>query len=315
MRFLSDLDVEQLLPPPAHLVELARDALVALAAGRADVPAKPAVHPGGLSFANAMPAAHPERNLLGCKWISIFPDNQAKGLPTAAGLMVVNDGTTGFPRLVMEAAALTAARTAAVSGACIAAFGRLDAPTAILGAGVQARSHLQVLAALGSPEVTVYARRAEARRALEDWVAQETPALAVHAVGSREEALRGAQVVVTALTIGLSGAQLEQEWLADDALVLPLDYASSVGPDLAASSVLTADHVPQFEAVRAAGSLGTYPAAGRWTGDLLQGQPLPHGRVVCQNLGNGLTDLVVAAAVADSAEERGAGQLLVTAGT
>jgi len=313
MRFLTDLDVERLLPPPARLVELAHDALVALAAGRAEVPAKPAVHPGGLSFANAMPAAYAERNLLGCKWISIFPENQAQGLPTATGLMVVNDGTTGLPRVVMEAAALTAARTAAVSGACIAGLDRVGVTAAVLGAGVQARSHLRVLASLGAPEVTVFARRAAARQALQEWARRETPELAVHTVDSREGAVRGAGVVVTALTIGVSGAQLDPDWFADDALVLPLDYASSIGPDLAASAVLAADHVPQFEAVRATGSLGDYPAAERWTGDLLDGQPRPHGRVVCQNLGNGLSDLVVAAAVADSAEERGAGQLLVTA--
>src|SRR5688572_23908077 len=106
MRFLSDADVVRLLPAPQQVVALAHDALVALAHGDAEVPAKPAVHPGGAAFANAMPAAYPSRNLLGCKWISIFPDNPASGLATASGLMVVNDGSTGVPRVVMEAGAL-----------------------------------------------------------------------------------------------------------------------------------------------------------------------------------------------------------------
>jgi hypothetical protein len=118
-------------------------------------------------------------------------------------------------------------------------------------------------------------------------------------------------VVVTALTIGLSGAWLDPDRVAADALVLPLDYASSVGPALAGGALLAADHLPQFEAVRAAGTLGDYPPASRWTGELLDG-PRPQGRIVCQNLGNGLSDLVVAAAVADAAQARGAGQLLAT---
>ena len=110
MRFLDDDDVRLLLPPPAECVDLVAAALVALAAGRAEVPPKPAVHTVPGSFANAMPASWPERGLLGCKWVSVFPDNPARGLPTASGLMVVNDAQTGMPVCIMPAGELTAAR-------------------------------------------------------------------------------------------------------------------------------------------------------------------------------------------------------------
>jgi ornithine cyclodeaminase/alanine dehydrogenase-like protein (mu-crystallin family) len=309
MRYLTDAEVERLLPSPAEAVRLAHDALVALARGDAEVPPKPAVHGPGGAFANAMPAAYRSRNLLGCKWISIFPDNQAHGLPTASGLMVVNDGATGVPRCVMAAGALTAARTAAVSGACVAALVQPGAPAAITGAGVQARSHLRVLAALGHRDVSVYARRTQAREAVTAWAAEHVPSVELSATDSVAEAVDGAKVVVTALSIGLSGAQLDPASLADDVLLLPLDYASSVGPDLAAAATLAADHVTQFEAVRMARTLGDYPAASMWTGELLEG-PGPAGRVVCQNLGNGLSDLVVAAAVADAAATQDAGQVM-----
>ncbi|MEO5981531.1 MAG: ornithine cyclodeaminase family protein [Pedococcus sp.] len=309
MRHLCDADVEALLPPPAEAVRLVHEALVALSRGEAEVPAKPAVHAAGGAFANAMPAAYPARNLLGCKWISIFPENPSQGLPTASGLMVVNDAQTGVPRAVMSAAALTAARTAAVSGACIAALASPDASVAFTGAGVQARSHLRVLAALGHRDVMVYARRQEAREGLLAWAAEHVPQVGVSVTGDVRTAVEGRPVVITALSIGLSRAELAPEWIAGDALVLPLDYASSVGPDLAGGALVAADHLPQFEAVRAAGTLGDYPQASRWTGQLLEGGR-PDGRVVCQNLGNGLSDLVVAAAVVDSAEEQGVGQLL-----
>ena len=311
MRHLTAADVEALLPPPADAVRLVHDALVALARGEAEVPAKPAVHAPGGAFANAMPAAYPARNLLGCKWISIFPENPGRGLPTASGLMVVNDGDTGVPRAVMSAGALTAARTAAVSGACVAALASPGAPVAFTGAGVQARSHLRVLDALGHHDVTVYARRPQARDDLTAWAAEHVPAVRLEVTGDVREAVEGRPVVVTGLSIGLTDTWLDPSWLDPEALVLPLDYASSVGPDLARTAVLVADHVPQFEAVRTGPAWGDYPAASAWTGNLLDA-PRPRGRVVCQNLGNGLSDLVVAAAVVDAAEGQGAGHLLDT---
>jgi ornithine cyclodeaminase/alanine dehydrogenase-like protein (mu-crystallin family) len=311
MRHLSDADVEALLPPPTETVRLVHEALVALARGDAEVPPKPAVHAPGGAFANAMPAAYPARKLLGCKWISIFPGNPSLGLPTASGLMVVNDGESGLPRAVMPAGALTAARTAAVTGACIAALAPVGSPVAVTGAGVQARSHLRVLEGIGHRDVAVYARREEARGELLAWAAEHVPDLRLTVTGHARSAVEGRPVVVTGLSIGLTGVELDPSWVARDALVLPLDYASSVGPSLARQATLAADHLPQFEAVRATGALGDYPAPARWTGELLEGQR-PDGRVVCQNLGNGLSDLVVAAAVADAAEARGLGQVLAT---
>jgi ornithine cyclodeaminase/alanine dehydrogenase len=313
MRYLSDADVARLLPPPLETIQLAHAALVALADGSAEVPPKPAVHPGGASFANAMPAAYPARNLFGCKWISVFPDNGDRGLPGVTGLMVVNDGETGEPRCVMAAGALTAARTAAVSGACIAALSAPDGTVAITGAGVQARSHLRVLAGLGRHRVTVFARRAEAREALVAWAARAVPEVELEVSDDVAATVRGAEVVVTGLAIGLTGSTIDPSHLRTDVLLLPLDYASSVGADVARSATLSTDHVEQFEAMRRSGSLGgDYPPTDLATGTLLA-RPRPEGRVVCQNLGNGLSDLMVAAAVADAAEAQDAGHLLDTA--
>jgi ornithine cyclodeaminase/alanine dehydrogenase len=310
VRYLTEDDVRRLLPPPLECVDLVSDALVALAAGRAEVPPKPAVHTVPGSFANAMPAAWPERGLLGCKWISIFPDNPGRGLPTASGLVVVNDGMTGVPVALMPAGELTAARTAAVSGACVRALcPAAEGHVAITGAGVQARSHLRVLEALGRHDVVVYARRTEARRGLERWAAAQTPGLRLRTTGLPAEAVTGAAVVITALSIGLSGVELDPAWVRRDALLLPLDYATSVGPVLARSALLAADDVTAFAAVRARRTLGDYPEPAAWTGQLLTGRR-PDGRIVCQNLGNGLSDLVVADAVARRAAESGSGHTL-----
>ncbi len=302
MRVLSDADVRDLLPEPSALIDLVEESLLALAEGRADVPPKPGVRPSANLRAHAMPAAFPERGLLGCKWIAVAPDNALRGLPTASGVMIVNDGTTGLPRAVMEAGTLTAARSAAVSGACVRALAP-DGDVAVIGAGVQARSHLRVLAALGHDRVRVWARRREAVEELAAWAGEHAPGLRVDAARSREAAVRDAAVVVTVLALGLTDVRLVPGWVREDALLLPLDWATSVGPDLAdTAAVLASDDVRQFASVAAERrSLGDYPAPTAWTGHLLHA-PRPSGRVVVQNLGSGLADLLVAAAVADAAE-------------
>ena len=243
MRVLTDDDVRAALPSWDELLDLAEEALVALAEGRAEAPPKPAVHTAPGMFANAMPAAHPERNLLGCKWISVVPDNPVRGLPTATGVMIVNDGTTGEPTCLMPATELTAVRTAAVTCACVRTLAG-DDPITYFGAG---------------------------------------------------------------LSIGLTDTRLPVTLPRSDALMLPLDYASSIGPDLAETATLAADDMRQFEAVRAdRAKLGAYPRATAWTGHLL-GQSRPRGRVVIANLGSGASDLLVADAIAMRAQSAGLG--------
>jgi ornithine cyclodeaminase/alanine dehydrogenase-like protein (mu-crystallin family) len=310
VRILTDADVRACLPPLVEVVDLVADALTALAEGRADVPPKPTVRTSPGMFANAMPAAYPERNLLGCKWISLVPDNPVRGLPTASGVMVVNDGTTGVPRALLPASELTAVRTAAVTGACIRALASPQPSVSYLGAGVQAASHVRILEALGHTEVHVWARRRSAVEALVAESARVAPGIRVIACPSREAAVRDKDVVITGLSIGLTDMAIPVTWPREDALLLPIDYASSVGADLADSAVLAADDPQQFASVRAVrGKLDGYPAPTTWTGHQLHA-PRPMGRLVIQNLGSGITDLVVASAVADRAEASATGQLV-----
>jgi len=310
VRILTDADVRACLPPLVEVVDLVADALTALAEGRADVPPKPTVRTSPGMFANAMPAAYPERNLLGCKWISLVPDNPVRGLPTATGVMVVNDGTTGMPSALLPAAELTAVRTAAVTGACVRALAPPDATVSFLGAGVQAASHLRVLEALGHTEVTVWARRREAVDALVRETEKVAPGIRVLVSPSREAAVRDADVVITGLSIGLTDMAIPPTWPREDALLLPIDYASSVDAALADTAVLASDDPVQFAAVRAVrGKLDGYPAATAWTGHLLHA-PRPEGRLVVSNLGTGISDLVVASAVAARAEATRTGQVV-----
>lgn len=298
MLHLTDDQVRTLLPCPAEAVALMTQTLQALADGSASVtPKSQVVHEEG-GFANAMPAAWPERGLLGLKWVTITPSNRERGKEMIDGLMVLS-GADGSTRATMDAAELTALRTAAVTGASLALD---DRDAVFLGTGVQARSHARVLEALERP-VTFWGRRAEALEELADWCREHTPALEFRTETDRTTALQDAGVVISGLPIGLTGAEIAPGEVAEDATLLPLDYASVAGKEIARAATLVADDPEQFEALRPLKLGEDYPEATGATGDLLR-NGRPAGPVVVQNLGSGLGDVVLADAAVRAAEQR-----------
>ncbi|WP_246958083.1 ornithine cyclodeaminase [Brachybacterium sp. Marseille-Q7125] len=297
MLHLSDDQVRTLLPTPARAVELMHETLLALADGSASVTPKSQVEHEEGGFANAMPATWPERGLLGIKWVTITPSNLEQGQEMIDGLMVLS-GSDGSTRATMDAAELTALRTAAVTGASLALD---DRPVTFLGTGVQARSHARVIEALGRGPLTVWGRRAEALEELTAWCAEHTPTLDLRTTTDRAEALTGASVVISGLPIGLTDTALSPGDVAPDATLLPLDYASVVAAEIARTGTLVADDPEQFEALRPVKLGEDYPRATGATGDLLR-QGRPEGLVIAQNLGSGLGDVVLADAVVRAAE-------------
>ncbi len=313
IRYLSEAEVERARPTVREGIDLARLALVALAEGRAQLPPKPSVYPRQGSFANVMPAyledvGHGDQ--LGLKWVAVYNSNAERGLPIINGVVVICETDTGLPRALMGAAFLTGIRTAAVSGACLEALAPAEVGhVAITGAGVQTRSHLEVCQELGRLDVTVFARRTASGQAVVDWAAEHTPDLRVRIVGSTAEAVTGAGVIITGVPIGTEGAMLDPATVRDDALLLPLDWGTSVGAEIGNAGSLFADDVPQFTRISERGSFPGYRIADGYTGEALQ-LPRPTGRVVCQNLGQGAADLLFGNAVAGNAERDGIGTLL-----
>jgi len=296
MLHLSDDQVRDLLPDPVRAVELMRETLLALADGAASVtPKSQVVHEEG-GFANAMPAAWPERGLLGMKWVTLTPSNRDHGLPMIGGLMVLS-GADGTTRATMGAAELTAQRTAAVTGASLALD---DRPVTFFGTGVQARSHARVIEALGRGPLTVWGRRRDALDELAAWCARHTPDLELHLTTDRAGALAGTGVVISGLPIGLTGSELPRREIRSDVTLLPLDYASVAGAELSRTGTVVADDPVQFEALRVLKHGADYPLASGSTGDLLR-TGRPEGLLVVQNIGSGLGDVVLADVVARAA--------------
>lgn len=145
MLILGRREVEELLDLDA-LVDSLAVAMSDLSAGRASVPRRNFAMAGTAGLLAAMPAYLPTQNVLAAKLVLVFPGNLSKGLETHQAVVAVFDPATGVPVALMDGAAITAIRTAAGSALATRLCAREAATVlAILGTGVQARSHARAI--------------------------------------------------------------------------------------------------------------------------------------------------------------------------
>ena len=143
---VSSADVRRALPM-SDCIEAVERAMRAFSTGGADVPLRTVMQlPGGRNFFGVMPGYLDDPRGLGAKIITVYPDNAKLGLPSHLGLVLLFDAQIGFPLAVMDAAEITAIRTAAASAVATRALARKDAShLAILGTGEQAVTHLEAI--------------------------------------------------------------------------------------------------------------------------------------------------------------------------
>ncbi len=188
--FLDEEQVRQNLRM-ADLIPAMKKALIDFSAGKVTQPVRSVITvdpPGG--FLGLMPALTPDG--LGLKAVTFYPSNANRGIPTHMATIFLVDPETGAPLAVMDGTLVTQMRTAAVSAAATKLLASPDARVlAILGSGVQARSHAEALRLVRNfEEIRVWSpTREHAER-----FAKEIGAKPM----SAEEAALGADVVVTA---------------------------------------------------------------------------------------------------------------------
>jgi ornithine cyclodeaminase/alanine dehydrogenase-like protein (mu-crystallin family) len=231
---LSHDDVRAALPAD-ECAEAMAAVLESHARGEAYMPLRSVMlAPGASGLMGLMPAwrggEHPVFSL---KSICVMPGNPARGLDAHQGIVTLFDGDTGVPTAILDASALTAVRTAAVSAVATRALARRDARVlAIVGAGVQGRAHLEALAPVRRFEsVRVYAPTEAHTRALVDGGG----AVAVAVASSAEEAVRGADVVV--LATNSREPVLRREWLAPGAHVNAVGASTPAARELDVETV------------------------------------------------------------------------------
>jgi alanine dehydrogenase len=133
---------------PQRAVEAVREAFVAYAGGEWSMPPKVYVPAYPAGDFRAMPALGAGHALL--KWVTSFPGNPARGLPTVTGLVLLSDASDGSLRAALDAGAVTALRTGAAAVLAAEVLGRPDAETAaVIGAGVNGRAAAKTFLARG----------------------------------------------------------------------------------------------------------------------------------------------------------------------
>jgi ornithine cyclodeaminase/alanine dehydrogenase-like protein (mu-crystallin family) len=282
------------------LIPAIRQALMDFSAGRVEQPVRkiiPVEAYGGW-FA-VMPAVYGA--VMGAKMVTFYPGNAAKQKHTHMAMIQLFRADTGEPLATIDGRLITEMRTAAVSAVAIDHLASPGAKVlAILGSGVQARSHFRALAGIRSfSEVRVWSRSQEhAQRFAGEIGARVTTA---------EKAVSGADVVL-ALT---SSPQpiLKGEWLSRHAMVCAIGAATPERRELDEEAMRGAVIVESREAaVKEAGDIvlsGTQVTAE--IGELLNGAEFDRGDrpVVFKSVGIAVEDIAAAKFVYDKFVEQG----------
>lgn len=312
---LNQQEVEELLDMPG-CIDAMSGALSALARGEVHQPLRFMVRPPGEdNLLGLMPVHRGGASpLYSLKTVCVFPDNPARGLDAHQGSVTLFDGETGQVRALMNASAITAIRTAAVSAVATRALARDDArELAVVGAGVQARSHLEAMrVARPFDRIRIASRNPEHARAL----AREFGADATATV---EEAVRGADVVVTATSA--AEPVVQRDWLKPGAHVNAVGACFPTTRELDSATVAAAAlFVDRRESAES--EAGDYVIPLREgaiapdhiraeLGEVLvgdaEGRRADDELTVFESLGLAVEDLAAAEYVVRRAEERGAG--------
>ena len=172
--------------PPERALEAVREAFVAYARGEWSMPPKvyvPAYPAGDFRAMPALGAGH-----AALKWVTSFPGNPERGLPTVTGLVLLSDASDGRLVAVFDAATVTALRTGAAAVLAAETLGAGSGPAAVVGAGVNGRAAARTFVARGREVLLWDVDEERARAAAEE--------LGAGVAASRDEAL-AADAVVT----------------------------------------------------------------------------------------------------------------------
>jgi alanine dehydrogenase len=322
MLILNRLQVEALLDVGA-LIDALASAMTDLSAGRASVPDRvAALVPEHEGFLAAMPGFVPSAKVLMSKLVSLFPHNAGAGLPAHQAVIVAFDPDTGQPVALLDGTAITAIRTGACSALSARLLARPDADVlAILGTGVQARSHARAMCQVMPIRQIRVAGRDYAKAAALAAELSDTLQTDAQAVETYREALQGAGIAcatthaaepvirrswltagVHVTSVGYGGREIDDATVAD-ALVCVESRRSALAPFPSGSNdllmpirdgVITADHV--------------YAELGELVAGIKPGRNSPDQITLYKSVGVAVQDAAAAALVLVAAHNQGIGE-------
>jgi ornithine cyclodeaminase len=319
-RLLSEDHVKSLLPMP-DLISAMESAVARFSAGEVLQPVRTVLSVGPTkAFFGLMPAYIAQPPTLGAKLVTVFNDNHQRGLPSHLATILLLDADTGTLLAMMDGRYITEARTAAVSAVSARHLASPQAATlAIVGAGVQARSHLEALAEVRTlADVRVWSPQARSRERFVEEMTRHVPA-SIRSADSAEDAVRDADLVV--LATSSPTPVIEDEWVSPGAHVMSVGACRpdqrEMAPALVGRSRLIVDsraaalvesgdvvlgiEEGRFDREHVAGELGDV-VLGR-----VDGRTSAEQVTIFKSLGMAVEDVVAADLVYRRAVETGAG--------
>ncbi|MGE3274845.1 MAG: ornithine cyclodeaminase family protein [Vicinamibacterales bacterium] len=319
-RLLTEEQVQSLLPM-RDLVTAMESALARFSGGEVQQPVRTVMTVGPEhAFFGLMPAYIREPARMGAKIVTVYGSNLKRGLPSHLATILLLDPDTGALLALMDGRYITEARTAAVSAVSARHLARASAGTlAIIGTGVQARSHLEAFAEVRAlREVRVWSPQARSRERFVGEMADRVAA-PLRATDSAEAAVRGADLVV--LVTSSTTPVIEDEWIAPGAHVVSVGACRpdqrEMPPALVARARLFVDS--RAAALVESGDVVQGMREGRFAethvagevGDVvlgrLKGRTTDDQVTVFKSLGLAVEDVVAADLVLRRAVETGAG--------
>jgi alanine dehydrogenase len=323
-RLLTEEHVKSLLPM-ASLIQSMESAVARFSAGEVQQPVRTVLMVGPTrAYYGLMPAFIEQPATMGAKLVTVFNKNHERGLPSHLATIVLFDPETGALAALMDGRYITEARTAAVSAVSAKHLAARDATTlAIIGSGVQARSHLEAVAEVRPlREVRVWSPRAESR---ERFVGEMQHAAAARLTASptAEAAVTGADIVV--LVTSSPEPVIASGWVRPGAHVIcvgacrpdqrempsELVARGRLFVDSRAAALVESGDVVQgiregrFDAAHIAGEVGELVL------DRVQGRTSAEDVTIFKSLGMAVEDVVAADLVLQKAVEAGVGTELV----
>jgi ornithine cyclodeaminase len=322
---LSYSEAKQLLPM-RECIDVMSDALSALARSEAEMPLRTIFRPKDVRGVMAMMPSFRQGDapLFGLKAICVFPDNAAIGKDAHQGGVLLFSGETGELLAIVNASAITEIRTAAVSALATRALAREDASElAIIGAGVQAHSHLEAIACVRPiKRVRIAARTFESAQRFvgsAGILARNSASPVIEAVESSKAAVEGADIIVTATTSFTP--VVRREWVSPGAHINAVGTYSFKARELDTATMADATLIVdrRESALNEAGDYVIAAAEGAFgpehiraeLGEVLigshPGRTSDEEITVFKSLGLAIEDLASAAHVYKKAQEQAAG--------
>jgi ornithine cyclodeaminase/alanine dehydrogenase-like protein (mu-crystallin family) len=229
IRVLRGAEVRQLLPM-AECIELMQRTMIAVSEGRVVLPLRSIlVMPGDRGMMGMMPGYLADPECFGVKLVSLIPRNKPPQYSSHLGLVLLFEADHGQPVALLDAAEITAIRTAAASGLATRLLAlRSAGDLALLGAGEQARSHLEAMLSVRAlRRIRVWARdRDRARLFAEEQGGRHR--IAIETSPTVREAIAGADIICT--TTKAREPILQGDWLT------PGTHLNVVGSSIAAAA-------------------------------------------------------------------------------